>query len=150
MKRKGLIFFDGATHILNALVERGEGLKLNTFTFGFSFFFGLLITSFALLWSGPLSFIGIVILIPFLIVSFTSFFITPIVMSGIANAYMLQKRFKKISVKNFILGIAFCVSFWVIPYVGLCLWFILFLYCFGVLCEYIRNAYFYWKYRVAA
>ena len=136
---------DSSLKILNALVERGEALKLDTLLSGFIMFFALGVTSTALLFSGALFFIGIIIIIPLIALSILSFFSTPVVMSGIADAYMLQKKHSKLTFKNFFLGLAFCASFWVIPYIGLLLWFVLFLYCFGIFCEYCKNAYEFWK-----
>ena len=69
---------DSSLKILNALVERGEALKLDTLLSGFIMFFALGVTSTALLFSGALFFIGIIIIIPLIAVSILSFFSTPV------------------------------------------------------------------------
>lgn len=124
-------------NILDIISGNGRDVSLPTLKLGSATFFIMLITSIALLFSGPLVFIGVIIFVPFIFVSVFATAIMPIVMAGVSNEYLLQSK-GGVSVRSLLLGICFCISFFIIPYIGLLLLTILFIYCFGIICEYIR------------
>ncbi len=138
----GEIKREGA-NILDIIARNGRAISFSVFKLGIAMFFVLLVTSIALLFSGPLLFIGVIILIPFIFISVAASAIMPIVMAGVAEEYLLYSR-SGISIKSLVLGICFLISFLIIPYIGLLLLFVLFAYCFGIVCQYIQKEY--WKY----
>lgn len=125
-----------ASNILDTIANKGKDISFSNFKIGFVFFFVLFFTSIALLFSGALIFIGVILFIPFVAVSILASSIMPIVMAGVANEYLLYSR-AGVSIKSLALGICFCISFFIIPYIGFILLIVLFIYCFGIICEYI-------------
>ncbi len=133
MKREG-------ANVLDIIARNGRSVSFSVFKLGIAMFFVLLVTSIALLFSGPLLFIGVIIFIPFIFISVAASVIMPIVMAGVAEEYLLYSR-AGISIKSLVLGVCFLISFFIIPYIGLLLLFVLFAYCFGIVCDYIRREY---------
>lgn len=127
-------------NILDLISRSGRGLSFSVFRVGVAMFFVMLVTSIALLFSGPLLFIGVIILIPFVLISTLAGAIMPIVMAGVADEYLLYSK-GGLSIKSLVLGICFLISFLIIPYIGLLLLFVLFAYCFGLVSLYIKKEY---------
>lgn len=129
--------------LLNFIYQKGRNVDKKTFgvfVFGLVLFFTFLSFSIALMFSGPLMIIGIPVCALWLLISGMSVIITPLVLGGVVDEFMIFPK-RIIILRSYIMATIFCLSLLFLPIIGLFLLFVLFIYSFGIICEYIYLEY---------